>query len=90
MPWWVVSVVALLLALFAATYVRSLSRRVDRLTQRYWELRYEHDRLQARVEPSAGAVRTADGAGDPGVASAFIPLSSVRREPNTQRSGTER
>jgi cell division protein FtsB len=65
---------ALLLAIFACWRARQVALRLERLTESYWELRYEHGQLRARVtrlepaeaisEPHAGKV-------------AFVPLSSL-------------
>ena len=59
--------------------LRRLGRRLERLTESYWELRYEHGQLQARVnrlEPGqADQVRTSE----PAESTAFVPLSSLRR-----------
>jgi hypothetical protein len=58
---------------------RRLARRLERLTESYWELRYEHGQLRARVarlDPEqAAAVADPRTAG----ATAFVPLSSLKR-----------
>ena len=41
--------VALLVALAAFAKARRLATRLERLTESYWELRYEHGQLRARV-----------------------------------------
>jgi hypothetical protein len=56
-----------------------VSRRLQRLTQSYWELRYEHDRLQARVDRVLPADGVAEARPAPQAAATFVPLSSVRR-----------
>jgi hypothetical protein len=76
---WLLSGAAVVVA--AASLVRAsrVSRRLQRLTQSYWELRYEHDRLQARfdrVSPAEGAAQVPP---PPQAGTAFVPLSSVRR-----------
>lgn len=69
---------ALGLALMALLALRRVNRRIDRLQQSYWDLRYEHGRLRAqlkrldpedpeREEPEAPSSTT------------FIPLSSLKR-----------
>jgi len=55
-------------------------KRLERLTESYWELRYEHGQLRARVnrlDPEQAAP-AADAGPAPG-ATAFVPLSSLRR-----------
>jgi hypothetical protein len=77
---WLLTGAALLLAAAAFAKARRLARRLERLTESYWELRYEHGQLRARLnrldpEPSAAA---ADPTAAPGV-TAFVPLSSLKR-----------
>jgi hypothetical protein len=74
---WLLTGAALVLA-GAALLVGRRSKRLERLTESYWELRYEHGQLRARVqrldpEPQG----TAAPAGPP--AANFIPLSSLKR-----------
>ena len=46
---WVVAGLSLLVAVVALSYARRLSRRLDSLTQSYWELRYDYTRLRSQV-----------------------------------------
>jgi hypothetical protein len=77
-------VVALLVAVAALLRARSATRRLERLAESYWELRYESGQLRSRVtrlEVTAG-LRDADPAADaPRQASTpnFIPLSSLKK-----------
>jgi len=71
---------ALVLAVAAFARARQASRRLDRLTESYWELRYEYGQLRARVGRLAG--QTADTAAAPPLQSAstaFVPLSSLKK-----------
>ena len=55
----VIAVLAVLVAAAALLRARRLSRRVERLSESYWELRYEHGQLRARLtalEPPPGNV----------------------------------
>jgi hypothetical protein len=77
---WLLTGAALLLAAAAFAKARRLARRLERLTESYWELRYEHGQLRARInrldpEPSAAV---AEPTAAPGV-TAFVPLSSLKR-----------
>ena len=76
---WVLIGVLACAVVVAFERLRRLGRRLERLTESYWELRYEHGQLQARVnrlEPGqADQVRTSEPAGS----TAFVPLSSLRR-----------
>ena len=78
----IVAVLTILVAIAALWRARAAMRRFERLSESYWELRYEHGQLQARVnrldpeetqrsnapvpDPRAGTV-------------AFVPLSSLKR-----------
>ena len=46
---WVFAGLSLLVAVVALSSVRRLSRRLDSLTQSYWELRYDYTRLRSQV-----------------------------------------
>ena len=78
---WLTAGAALLIAGAALLRARRVSRRLERLTESYWELRYEHGQLRARVarlDPEPPAQAEADPATPPG-ATAFVPLSSLKR-----------
>jgi len=79
---WLLTGAALLVAAAAFAKARRLARRLERLTESYWELRYEHGQLRARLnrlDPDpTGAAAGADPAAAPGV-TAFVPLSSLKR-----------
>jgi HAMP domain-containing protein len=73
-----VVVAALLLAVLGLLRARRVSKRIDRLSESYWELRYESgqlrsrmDRLEGAAEPSESPVEAPD--------SSFVPLSSLKR-----------
>ena len=74
---WLLTGAALVLAGAALLAARRQSKRLERLTESYWELRYEHGQLRARVnrlDPEAHppVEETAPGKN-------FIPLSSLKR-----------
>ena len=78
---WLLIGAALLIALGAFLRARRVARRLERLTDSYWELRYEYGQLRARVtrlEPPA----TEPGAAHPQELASptnFVPLSSLKR-----------
>jgi hypothetical protein len=77
---WLLTVAAVAVAVAALARVRRLTKRLERLTESYWELRYEHGQLRARVnrldpEQPAAAPHPDPAAG----ATAFVPLSSLKR-----------
>ena len=77
---WLLSGAALVTAAAALLKARRLSRRLERLTESYWELRYEHGQLRARVgrldpeQPASVPEAQRSPAG-----TAFVPLSSLKR-----------
>jgi len=81
---WVLTGAAVLVAVASLAKARRLAKRLERLTESYWELRYEHGQLRARVnrldpETSAPAGSGADVPPIAGGATAFVPLSSLKR-----------
>ena len=77
---WLLSGIAIAVALIALAKARRLAKRLDRLTESYWELRYEHGQLRARVnrldpeQPPQPAE-----AGPQAGTTVFVPLSSLKR-----------
>jgi hypothetical protein len=67
-------------ALAALRTARRAAQRLDDLNHAYWELRYEHTQLRARVarlEPDQAAPSGPPATESPTVA--FVPLSSLKR-----------
>jgi hypothetical protein len=80
---WLLTGTAVIAAAIAWVKARRLARRLERLTESYWELRYEHGQLRARVtrlDPAEAlpAPETAPPVGGAGTI-AFVPLSSLKR-----------
>jgi hypothetical protein len=81
---WLLIVAALLFALGAFLRARRVAKRLERLTESYWELRYEYGQLRARVTRLEPPV-TGPGAPDPEepvrapAPANFVPLSSLKR-----------
>jgi hypothetical protein len=76
---WLLTVAAILTAAWALIRARRVARRLERLTESYWELKYDHGQLRARVarlDPDAPDT-PADPAPRSG-ATAFVPLSSLK------------
>jgi hypothetical protein len=71
----------ILLALCALWWARRISIRLERLSQSYWELRYEQGQLGAKLarldQPLDAASAPAEGSAP--VQTAFVPLSSLRK-----------
>ena len=83
----VIAGVSLLLALAALAWARRLSRKLETLTQSYWELRYDYTRLRsqvARLDPD----QPEEPAPPPPTESVtFVPLSSMKRKTPAGSSG---
>ena len=76
---WLLTVAALVAGVAAWAKVRRLARRLERLTESYWELRYEHGQLRSRLnrlDPDEPAGKPAAASGG---TTAFVPLSSLKR-----------
>ena len=79
MDWvWLVAGSSWLAALAALVTARRVARRLGHLTEQYWELKFEHGELKARVKALAP---TADdiAAAHPPVQQTFVPLTSIKR-----------
>jgi HAMP domain-containing protein len=74
---WLLTGAALVLAVVALLAARRQTRRLERLTESYWELRYEHGQLRARVNRIDPEQQTAAAPEPP--PTNFIPLSSLKR-----------
>jgi hypothetical protein len=78
---WVVAGVSLLLAFAALSWARRLSRRLEALSQSYWELRYDYTRLRsqvARLDPMQPDAEPASEPPDQSVT--FVPLSAIKKK----------
>lgn len=71
MTLWVVTVVALLIALAALMHSRRVARQLAEVTQMYWQLKFDHGELKARVDPPAPKAAVPQ--------QTFVPLSSIKK-----------
>ncbi len=79
MDWlWIVAGTGWMLALIAVAMARRVARQLADLTAQYWELKYEHGELKARVRGLAPTPEEQE-ASRPAVQQTFVPLSSVKR-----------
>ena len=80
LEWFLGALAALVgLAAFAAfARSRRLARRIERLAESYWELRYEQSQMGARIARLEGASDQHE-VQPPGGAGAFVPLSSLKK-----------
>jgi hypothetical protein len=81
----VLSILALVVALLALAAARRGARKLEALTQSYWELRYDYTRLRSQVQRLDP--ETADAPAPPAAPSqvTFVPLTSMKKK----ASGTE-
>ncbi len=78
MEWlWLVTGTGWFLALAALATSRRLSRRLGQLSEQYWELKYEHGALKARVKALAPTPEEV-AAARPAVQQTFVPLTSLK------------
>ena len=79
---WFVAAVALLVAWASWTRAGRLAKKLEALSQSYWELRYDYTRLRSQVS----RLDKGDAAEDPpapppaGQTVAFVPLSSIKKK----------
>jgi len=68
---WVVALAALIVAIAALLYARQNARKLAHLTEMYWQLKYDHGELKAKVEPPDPS--------PPAPHQTFVPLASVKK-----------
>ena len=77
---WILTGASLAVAFVAWSKARRVGRRLEQLAEMYWELKYQHGELRARLQRTQG--------GEPDVpatpapqrpADGFVPLTSLRR-----------
>ena len=79
---WITAGIALLLALAAVVSVRRAARKLEALTQSYWELRYDFTRLRSQVQRLDPEADEPPAATPPAPSSTvtFVPLSSMKKK----------
>ena len=71
MALWIVTVVALVVALAALMHSRRTARQLAEVTQMYWQLKFDHGELKARVDPPQPKAAVPQ--------QTFVPLSSIKK-----------
>jgi hypothetical protein len=75
---WLVTGASLVAALVAWRQARRAAKRLEQLSQMYWELRYQHGELRVQVERLTGPTPSPPAPPSrPG--EAFVPLASLKR-----------
>jgi hypothetical protein len=78
---WGIAGVALLIALVALASARRSGRKLEALTQSYWELRYDFTRLRSRVQQlDPEPDETPPPAPASSATVTFVPLSSMKKK----------
>ena len=79
---WITAGIALLLALAAVVSVRRAARKLEALTQSYWELRYDFTRLRSQVQRLDPEADEPPASAPPAPSSTvtFVPLSSMKKK----------
>ena len=67
---WLVALAALLVGLAAFVQARRTARQLAQITEMYWQLKFDHGELKAKVDPSTPPA--------PGPTPTFIPLTRLR------------
>ena len=79
---WAIASLGLVAALVALASARRASRKLEALTQSYWELRYDYTRLRSqlsRLDPDTAGAEAAETPAPPS-SGTFVPLSSMRKK----------
>ena len=76
---WFVTGASLVAALVAWRQARRAAKRLEQLSQMYWELRYQHGELRVQIERLTGTTPSVPPAPPTPPGEAFVPLSSLKR-----------
>ncbi|HEY2432638.1 MAG TPA: hypothetical protein VGI12_08180 [Vicinamibacterales bacterium] len=81
---WVAAAVALAVAVGSWLRARRLGRKLEALTQSYWELRYDFTRMRsqlARLDPETAADEAPPAAAAPPASTvSFVSLASMKKK----------
>jgi predicted NodU family carbamoyl transferase len=76
---WIAAVAALAAAIAAWMQGRRNRRRLEQLTQMYWELKYQHSELRSELQKRTGQTPPAARPPEPAAPIAgFVPLRSLK------------
>ena len=70
-PTSIVAIAALVIAVLALAQARRTARKLAMLEEQYWQLRFDHGELKARVDPSSPPA--------PDPRQTFVPLTQLKR-----------
>jgi hypothetical protein len=76
---WIVAATALIVALAALAHARRTARQLAHVTEMYWQLKFDHGELKAKLDPAAPAA--------PEPKQTFVPLTRLRPPSPTATAG---
>jgi hypothetical protein len=68
---WIVALAALVLAVVAFAQSRRNARQLAQVTEMYWQLKFDHGELKAKLDPATPAA--------PKPQETFVPLTQLKR-----------
>ena len=68
---WILAISSLLIAVVAFAHSRRTARQLAQITEMYWQLKFDHGELKAKVDPPKPAT--------PQPQQTFVPLSSIKK-----------
>ena len=78
---WGIAGIALLVAVVALALARRVARKLEALTQSYWELRYDYTRIRSQVSRLDPGEQDAQEPPAPAPSAVtFVPLSSMKKK----------
>jgi hypothetical protein len=79
MTLWIVTIAALLIAVVALAQARRTARQLAQMTEMYWQLKFDHGELKAKLDPASPA--------PPQPKETFVPLIRLRPPSPTATAG---
>ena len=78
---WFVTGASLLVALIALNQARRTAKRLEQLSQNYWELKYQNGELRVKLQQLMGESASQPAATPPAAQGrdSFVPLSTLKR-----------
>ena len=68
---WILAISSLLVAVVAFAHSRRTARQLAQITEMYWQLKFDHGELKAKLDPSAPVA--------PQPKATFVPLTQLKR-----------
>ena len=76
---WIVTGASLAVALIAFGQARRTAKRLEQLTQNYWELKYQNGELRVQLQQLTGGPKPEAAAPPAQARESFVPLASLKR-----------